>query len=306
MKGGSLLAKLIVTVAPVGAEVTRRDTPYLPLAPGEIAREARRSWQAGASVLHLHVRDAEGRPTQDRAVFAEVIELVGKETDLIVQVSTGGAIGMTVAERLQSVDAHPAVEMATLTCGTVNFGAGVFLNAPQDMEEIARAVAARGIKPEIECFEPGMINNAAALVKKGLLRPPLHYDFVLGVPGGMTGHPRDLLFLSESLPPGSTWSVAGIGRYELPLAVLAILLGGHVRVGFEDNIYYARGRLAESNADLVARVVRLARELGRETATPAEARGILGLASRTGAHGQESGRSWANQYRQESASNCRR
>jgi 3-keto-5-aminohexanoate cleavage enzyme len=133
------------------------------------------------------------------------------------------------------------------------------------------------IKPEIEVFEAGMINNALQLVKKGLLQLPLHFDFVMGVPGGITGNIRDLVYLVESIPSGSTWSVAGIGRFELPLAVAAIIMGGHVRVGFEDNIYYSKGVLAQSNAQLVERVVRIARELGREIASPEEARRILNL-----------------------------
>lgn len=269
------MEKLIITAAMVGAEVTRQDNPNLPLTPEEIAQAAEEAWQAGASIIHLHVRDERGLPTQSADVFRETIDRIRRRCDVIVQVSTGGATGMTAEERLQPVTLSP--EMATLTTGTVNFGDGVFYNPPKDIEAFALAMKERGVKPEIEVFDVGMIGGAAALVKKGLVQPPLHYDLVMGVPGGIPGTPKDLLHLVESLPAGSTWTVAGIGRAELPLGVMAILMGGHVRVGFEDNVYYSKGVLAESNAQLVARIARLARELGREVATPGEARAILGL-----------------------------
>jgi 3-keto-5-aminohexanoate cleavage enzyme len=267
--------KLIITVAPVGAEATRRDNPNLPLTPAEIAAEAARCEAAGAAMIHLHVRDAAGNATQDKAVFRQAMAEIKKRCSLIIQVSTGGAAWMTAEERLQPVELRP--EMATLTTGTVNFGDEIFANPMPVVEKFARAFAANGVKPEIEVFETGMINNALVLAKKGLLSLPLHFDFVMGVPGGIPGEPRHLLHLVESLPPGCTWSVAGIGRCELPLAVMAILLGGHVRVGFEDNVFYAKGVPAESNAQLVGRIVRLAGELGRPVATAAEARAILGL-----------------------------
>lgn len=269
------MEKLIITVAPVGAEVTRREQPRLPVTPEEIAKEAVAAAEAGAAVIHLHVRDEAGKPTQDVNAFARVMELIKKQTDLIIQVSTGGAVGMTAEERLQPLALKP--EMASLTCGTCNFGADVFYNPPPLLEAFARRMQESGVKPEIEVFEAGMIQNALALVKKGMLKTPLHFDFVLGVPGAAPATPRQLLYLAESLPFGATWSVAGVGRHQLPLATMAIIMGGHVRVGFEDNIYYRKGELAQSNAQLVARVARLAGELGRPLATPDEARRILGL-----------------------------
>lgn len=267
--------KLIITVALTGAEVTKADNPNLPVTPEEIARAAEEARAAGASIAHIHVRDERGLPTQSPEVFRRTIDLIRQRTDIIIQVSTGGAVGMTPAERLGPVYLKP--EMATLTTGTVNFGDGVFLNAPGDIETFAREIVAQGVKPEIEVFDVGMIQNAMALVKKGILKLPLHFDFVMGVPGGIPGTPKNLLHLTESIPSGSTWSVAGIGRTELPLGVMAIILGGHVRVGFEDNVYYSKGVLAESNAQLAARIARIAGELGREVATPDEARRILGL-----------------------------
>lgn len=267
--------KLIITVAPVGAETTRRDNPNLPLSPEEIAEEVFRCEEKGASIVHLHVRDADGNATQSKDVFEETINLIKKQSNIIIQTSTGGASWMKAEERLQPVMLNP--EMATLTAGTVNFGEEVFSNPMPMMTEFAKQMVERGVKPEIEVFEVGMIQNALALVKKEILKLPLHFDFVMGVPGGIGGEPRHLVHMIESLPPGSTWSVAGIGRSELPLATMAIVMGGHVRVGFEDNVYYAKGVLADSNAQLVERIARIAGELGRQVATPDEARAILGL-----------------------------
>lgn len=267
---------LIITAALIGAEVTRAAQPALPLSPTEIAEAAAEAGQAGASIIHLHVRDAAGRPTQSRDVYAATMALIRQLCpELIIQVSTGGAVGMAAAERLQPVTLAP--EMATLTPGSVNFGDDVFLNHPRDIELFARTIAEHGVKPELEIFDTGMIANALRLVKRGLASPPLHFDLVMGVPGGIPGTVANLLHLVSLLPAGSTWSVAGIGAAELPLAAAAIILGGHVRVGFEDNIYYRKGELASSNAQLVARVARLARELERPVATPRQAREILTL-----------------------------
>jgi 3-keto-5-aminohexanoate cleavage enzyme len=269
------LDKLIITVAVCGAEVTKQDNPNLPTTPEEIAQDVYNCFLKGASIVHLHVRDKDGKPTQDIEVFKKTMELIRSQCDIIIQISTGGALSATPEERAAPLALIP--EMASLTCGTVNFGSGVFWNPPDLIESFARRMKELKIKPEIEVFEAGMINNALQLVKKGLLQLPLHFDFVMGVPGGITGNIRDLVYLVESIPSGSTWSVAGIGRFELPLAVAAIIMGGHVRVGFEDNIYYSKGVLAQSNAQLVERVVRIARELGREIASPEEARRILNL-----------------------------
>lgn len=272
-EGGREMEKLIITVAICGAEAGKLDNPALPITPEEIAREAHRSYLAGASVVHLHVRDQQGNPSQDVDIFRLVMESIRQKCDVIIQISTGGAIGASPEERVAPLELLP--EMASLTCGTVNFGEGVFWNPPNLIAHFAGRMKELGVRPEIEVFEAGMIQNALNLVKKGLLDLPLHFDFVMGVPGGITGNVRDLIYLSETIPPGSTWTVAGIGRFELPLAVAAIILGGHVRVGFEDNIYYRKDVLALSNAQLVERVKRIALELGREIATPAEARQIL-------------------------------
>lgn len=269
------MQKLIITAALTGAEVTKGQQPNLPVTPDEIAEAAYGCYQAGASIVHVHARDKEGNPTQSYEVYKEIKEKIEAKCNIIVQPSTGGATWHTPEERLQPVELRP--EMATLSCGTCNFGSDVFMNSEEYMEKFARRMKELGVKPEIEVFERGMIENALRLVKKGLLDTPLHFDFVLGVPGACPGTPEDLMHMVRSIPAGSTWTVAGIGRAETPLAVMAIILGGHVRVGFEDNIYYHKGVLAESNAQLVERVVRIAKELGREVAVPDEAREILGI-----------------------------
>lgn len=268
--------KLIITAAMIGAEVTRQHNPNLPITPREIAQAAYDCCAAGASVIHLHVREDDETPTQSGERFRETIELIKARCNVIIQVSTGGAIGMTAEERLQPVYLKP--EMATLSTGSVNFGDDVFLNPPHYLEQFAQAMRENGVKPEIEVFDVGMINNALQLVKKGLLTEPLHFDFVMGVPGGIPGTLKNLLHLSESIPPGNSWMVAGMGRSELPLGTAAIIMGGHVRVGFEDNIYYEKGVLATSNAQLVERIVRVAAIHSRPVASPDEARRILKLA----------------------------
>ncbi|MCY0888677.1 MAG: 3-keto-5-aminohexanoate cleavage protein [Alicyclobacillaceae bacterium] len=266
---------LMITAAMVGAEVTREQQPHLPITPKEIGVAAAECAAAGASIIHLHVRTADGRPTQDKDIFAEAIAEIRSRTDAIVQVSTGGAVGMSAEERLQPVFLRP--EMATLTCGTVNFSDDVFMNSPSDLRRFAETLQRHGVRPEFEIFDAGMIANALHLAKLGLVTPPYHFDFVLGVPGALPATPKNLQFLVDLLPEGATYSVAGMGRHQLTLGTLSMVMGGHVRVGFEDNIYYRKGVLADSNAQLVARMKRLADELERPVATPDEARKMLGI-----------------------------
>jgi len=269
--------KLIITVAGVGAETTKQAQPSLPVSAVEIAEDATRCAEAGASMYHLHVRDAGGNPTQSREVFAAAIEEIRKRTDIIIQTSTGGAMGMTADERLQPLALKP--EMASLTTGTANFGDEVFFNDTALMTEFYQRMQAAGVRPEFEIFEAGQIDNALKLVKKlGPAGPLMHWDFVLGVPGSMSGEPRNLLFLVDRVPVGSTWTCTGVGRWHMPVTMTSLALGGNVRLGFEDNIFYHKGVLAEGNPQLVGRVARIAREWGRETATPDEARQLLKLA----------------------------
>ncbi|MBI5927452.1 MAG: 3-keto-5-aminohexanoate cleavage protein [Aquabacterium sp.] len=268
--------KLIITAALTGAEVTRDQQPALPITPEEIGIAAAACAEAGASIVHVHARWPDGSPTQDKEVYRQIMDEVRQRCEVIVQISTGGAVGMTAQERLAPVALRP--EMATLSMGSVNFGGDVFYNHPADIDAYAREMQLQGVKPELEIFDSGMLATARRWLAKGALPSPAHVDFVLGVPGGMAGTPQALMYMLSELPPDATWTVAGIGAAQLPLTTMAILLGGHVRVGFEDNIFYRKGELAVSNAQLVARVARLAGELGRLVATPAEARQILHMA----------------------------
>lgn len=274
------MEKLIITAAICGAEVLKEHNPAVPYTVEECVREAKSAYKAGASIIHLHVRFDDGTPTQDKARFKEVMDAIRKECpDVIIQPSTGGAVGMTDDERLQPTLLHP--EMATLDCGTCNFGGDdVFTNTENTIKYFGERMIELGIKPELEVFDKSMIDMALRLHKKGYIKTPMHFDFVMGVNGGISGELRDFVFLRHSIPADATYTVAGIGRYEFPLAVAAIIDGGHVRVGFEDNVFLSKGVLAKSNGELVAKVVHLAHELGREVANPAEARRILGLAAK--------------------------
>ena len=270
---------LIITCAITGAETTRAHQPNLPITPEEQAIASEQAVKAGASVIHLHVREDDGRPTQRVERFEEAIHAIRKRCPgVIIQISTGGAIGESIEKRAQPLSLKP--EMASLNLGTMNFGDEVFMNHPQDIKALAVHMNHLGVVPELEVYEAGMLENAFRLVKQGVLKEPLHFQFVLGVPGGMSGDPRNLFHMVSLLPVHSSsrkcnWGVAGVGRFQLPIAVQSIIMGGHVRVGFEDNIYYRKGELAQSNAQLVARIKRISVELGREVATLEQAREIL-------------------------------
>ncbi len=271
---------LILTAAITGAETTKDQNPNLPITPKEQAEEAARCWEAGARVIHLHVRDDQGKPTQKLERFKESIDAIKAAVpDMIIQISTGGAVGESFEKRMAPLTLKP--DMATLNGGTLNFGDDVFINHPKDIVRLAEYFKETGVAPEIEVYESGMVTSIAKLVKKGVItHSPLHIQFVLGVPGGMTGEPRNLMYMVDHLKfeiPTATWGVAGIGRYELQDAFLAIAMGGHVRVGFEDNIYYHKGSLANSNYQLCARIARIAKEYGRPLATTEQAREILGI-----------------------------
>ena len=273
--------KLIISACICGAEVTKEQNPNVPYTVEEIVREAKSAYDAGAALIHLHVRWDDGTPTQSKERFQECVDAIRKECpDVIIQPSTGGAVGMTDLERLESTDIVPTPEMATLDCGTCNFGGDeIFTNTDTTIENFARIMKEKGIKPELEVFDKGMIDTALKVAdRKGLLVHPMHFDFVLGVQ--MTATIRDLVFMAESIPAGSTWTATGLGKNAWHIAAATISLGGHVRVGFEDNVYLSKGVLAKSNGELVEKVVRLAKEFGREIATPDEARQILGLKAR--------------------------
>jgi 3-keto-5-aminohexanoate cleavage enzyme len=273
------MEKLIITAAISGAEVTKEQNPSIPYTVKEIGREARLAHEAGASIIHLHVRDDDGAPTQSKSRFRECVTEIRKTCpDIIIQPSTGGAVGMSNEERLQPIYLESPPEMATLDCGTMNFGGDeIFVNTETTIVHFANEMNNRNIKPELECFDKGMVDMVVRLHSKGIIHYPMHFNLVFGINGGISGNPRDVNFLIESLPKNSTYTVTGIGRFEFIVATLGILYGGHVRVGLEDNLYISKGKLAESNGQLVEKIVRIADEIGRKIATPKEARHILSL-----------------------------
>lgn len=267
---------LIITCALTGAEITRERQPNLPITPAEQAVAAEEAVKAGASIIHLHVRDDDGKPTQRVERFKESIDAIRKRVpEAIIQISTGGAVGESIENRARPLTLKP--EMASLNLGTMNFGDDVFFNHPKDIEGLARKMVENGVVPELEIYEAGMLESAFRLRKQKVLPDPLHFQFVLGVPGGMSGDIKNLMHLVSLMKEQGEfhWGVAGVGRFQLPLTAQAILLGGHVRVGFEDNVYYRKGELAKTNAQLVARVARIAQELDRPIATPQVARKLL-------------------------------
>ncbi len=269
--------KIILSVATTGNWPAKAQNPSLPVTPEEIARAVVESWREGAAIAHVHVRDDMGNVSCDLVRFRRVKELIRAHgCDIIINFSTSGASGLVrEAERFNSLAAGP--ELASFDAGSMNFNERVFLNPPDFLEELAGRMLSAGIRAEIEVFDRGMIENAGDIIAKGLIKRPLWWQFVLGVKGGAPATARSLLYLVDSLPEGSLWSVCAVGSRQLPMNVQAIAMGGHARTGLEDNLYYRRGELAQSNAQLVARLVRIARECGREPATPAEARKILGL-----------------------------
>jgi 3-keto-5-aminohexanoate cleavage enzyme len=270
--------KLIISAGITGSRITRQQTPYIPITSEEIAKSGIEAWKAGASVLHIHVRDPRtGLGTQDVSIFEEVVDRVRSESDAILCLTTSGIPGrnLPIEDRIQPLNLRP--ELVSFDAGSINMGENVFLNPQEFLDALAKETLAKGIKPELEVFEAGMVYTCLQYLEKGLLNPPLHFQFVLGTPNGMPATAKSLLHLSEIVPQGSTWSVIGVGAGQLPIAMMGMVMGGHVRVGLEDNIYYSKGVLAKSNAQLVERVVRIAKELGREIADSFDTRKILRL-----------------------------
>jgi 3-keto-5-aminohexanoate cleavage enzyme len=281
LEGANLGDKLIISAALVGSWPTKAQNPNLPVTEEEIAQSALDCAAAGAAIVHIHVRDENAKVTCDPARYAKVRDLIrARGSDVVINMSTGGGAGQTTDEqRMEPVGLQP--EIASFDCGSLNFGQRVFVNSPTFLDELAARMDHYGVLPEIECFEPGHVANALRLIDDGKLKPPFWFQFVLGVRGGSPGTVKQLMHMLEMIPPGAHWSVCGIGRAQLPLGLAAMGMGGHVRTGLEDNIYYHKGQLAESNAQLVARLVRIAGEIGRPVASPADARQLLGLKSFT-------------------------
>lgn len=275
-----LSRKVIVTVAPTGAWPSKKDNPAVPLTPQEIADDVYACWQAGAAVAHLHMRDAEGLGTMDKERFKETVELIRKRCDIVLNLTTSGDLNATDDTRMAHfIELKP--ELASYDCGSMNWmHTSLFLNPPAFLERLATTMNENGVKPEIEIFDAGMVYNSLYYQKKGFLKGPLHYQFVLGAAGGIAATVENLVFLKGLIPAESTWSAFGIGKGHLPIFYAALALGGHVRVGMEDNVMYGKDRLAASNAEFVERAVRVIREMDKEPATPAEARAILGVKKR--------------------------
>lgn len=269
------MEKLIITVALTGNVPTKEMNANLPVTPAEIADDVRRCSAAGAAVFHVHARDAARNPTLDITVYSEIVRNIKKiSPDVILQLSTGARAGKDKDARANPVRLLP--EMASFTTGSSNMPGIIYENPPDFIHHLGKVFQETGVKPEIEIFEAGMINNAVFLRRKKIIENPLHFNFVLGVIGSLPGTVKNLQFLSDTIPADATWSVSGIGKPQIPLAAAAIVMGGHVRVGLEDSITMPDGSLA-TNPALVEKVVRIAREIGREIATPEEAREILSL-----------------------------
>jgi 3-keto-5-aminohexanoate cleavage enzyme len=267
--------KLLITVAPCIPPYMAAGIPNLDLSPEGISEEVVRACNAGANIVHLHVWDEQGHPTTDLSAFERTLKLIRERCDIIIEGSTGGLNTLTREERSVSLKAN--IEMASLNPGSVNYDKGVYINSPDDIDYWVKEMASHRIKPDIAIFEVGMIASSIELVDKGLISPPLLFTFVLGQKGAMPASVRNLLFLSETVPKGSLWCVAGHGGFDLKMSALAMNMGGHARAGFEDNPYYRPGELAKSNAQLIERLVRLVNEVGRSVATASEARRMLGL-----------------------------
>lgn len=274
---------VIVTVAPTGPLTTREQHPAVPLTPREIGVAVAQAAEAGAAVAHVHARDEAGRPTADLEVYRAIVDEIEARCDIVVQASTGVGFTVTPQQRLEIIThGDLPVPMATLNPASMTFGFQVFDNPPEFVDALAEAMLERGITPELEVYDVGHLGICLDLVRRGLVRPPLRFSFVMGVRGGMPGDPALLPMLLAMLPKGSIWQTIGIGRAQLPLTLAALALGGNVRVGLEDNVYWSRGVLAESNAQLVTRAVDLVRLAGREIATPDQVRAGLGGAVAAG------------------------
>jgi len=290
------MEKTIITVAITGSLTTRDQNPNIPYTPEEIANATIESYSAGAAVVHLHVREpSTGEPVQDIELFKETIRLIRKDSDIVINTSTGGGPGMSYDERIAIIpalasDEKVKPEMASLNAGSINFGIlsrkkrgfvldNVQLNPWSILLKFADTMSSHGVKPEIEIYEAGMIHNAKVLHEIAALKEPLHFQFVLGVLGGLQATVDNLIFLKNSIPPSATWSLCAVGLDIFSLGAAAIAAGGHVRVGLEDGIYISKGTLAESNAQMVNKIAGLSREMDREIATPSDARRILNLRS---------------------------
>ncbi len=272
---------LIINLAVTGSVPTRRDSPHVPLTPDEIAADCARCCRVGATIVHLHARAPDGTPTYRAEAYREIVSKVRAAVpDVVICVSTTGRRSKTFEERSEVLDLDGDVkpEMSSLTVGSMNFPDQASVNEPAMIKALAERMGQRGIMPELEVFDLGMVDYAKYLIDRQVLRPPLYFNLLLGSLGTLRATPLNLALLVQALPPGATWAAAGIGRFQFFINALAITMGGHVRVGLEDNLHLdeARTQLA-TNEELVERLVTLGRASGRTIATPAQAREIIGL-----------------------------
>lgn len=285
---------VIITAALTGGADSTGASPHVPVTPEQIAGEALAARAAGAAIVHIHVRNpATGKPSREPALYREVVERIrAAGSDVLINLTTGPGAGFfpgedpnvnerkgamaTPEERVAHVlELRP--DICSLDVATMNFGPQAFVNVPAHLEQMARMIREAGVKPELEVFDLGHAALAADMVKRGLFESPPWFQLCLGIPWGAPATTEAMLALKSLVPAGAIWSAFGISRQQFPMVAQAVILGGHVRVGLEDNLYIARGKLAEGNAVLVARAARIVEELGERVATPAEARSLLGL-----------------------------
>jgi uncharacterized protein (DUF849 family) len=286
--------KVIISCAVTGSAPTMKKNPAVPVTPREIAKSALGAWRAGAAIVHLHVRNPEtGAPSMEQALYAEAFAEIRGESDVIVNLTTGpgaryipsdadpliAAPGTTFCSPQQRVTHITALrpDMCSLDVGTMNFGEAAFINTPKHLGVMAEAIVAAGVSPELEVFEPGHIRLARHMIDGNQIVAPFVFQICLGISWGQPCTPEAMLYMRNMLPVGANWFAFGVGAFQFPMAAQAVLLGGNVRVGLEDNLYLEAGRPAASNAELVEKAVGIVRDLGQSVATVAEAREILNL-----------------------------
>jgi 3-keto-5-aminohexanoate cleavage enzyme len=281
---------VVITCAITGNKTTRDMNPNLPITPKEQGEAALRAVQAGASVIHLHVREDDGSESLREERYLEALhEIRTRVPEAIIEISTRGGeakgavdsgVGIALGEALWGGRAELKPEMCSVNIGSMNIGNELFLNPPRQVAEQAARIYAAGLVPECDVFDMGHLESALRLVHQGVLQTPLHVLLVMGIAGGISASAPNLVRMVSALPEGVQWTALGVGKFQLSVVGMAIVLGGHVRVGLEDTAYYRKGELATSNAQLVQRAANLCRELGREVATPEMARQMLGLRAR--------------------------
>jgi uncharacterized protein (DUF849 family) len=290
---GEIMNKVIITVAIVGSYPTREKNPHVPLTPEEIADAAYECYNEGASIVHVHVRDLKtGKRTMDTELYARVVERLHSHCNMIINLTTGEGAQLFIGpdnrpDMARSLVASPEKrvehvlllkpEMCSLDIGSANSSYGVFTNTESVIDRMAELIKKSGVKPEVEIFDVGHIQIANRLIKLGMLGKNAHFQLCMGTKMGVPATAKNAIFLAESLPPEATWSIFGVGAAQFPMVAMGVLLNGHVRVGFEDNLYLKKGQLAESNAELVKHAVGIVRSLNRDVACVEEARNILSL-----------------------------